>query len=183
MEMRHPSALAAVFASADDAAACALELERHGFARPWMAATHPALPDVPEAPTIDNRVSQNEIAESSDGALGAIGRFFTGEGNSLRRSLEDHGLDPEAAAALDSALPAPATVLVVDAANRRSEALAIVRGHRGATGTPDVERQALEAQTRREDAVVAADPDVIGDDAVAALEREEDATYERRPPM
>jgi len=180
--MRLPNALAAVFADSGDAAACALELERHGFARPWTAATHPALRDVPEAPTNDNRISQNEIAESSDGTLGAIGRFFTGEGNSLRRSLEDHGLDPTAAAALDAALPAPATVLVVDAENRRGEALAIVRGHRGATGLPDIERQPLEAQSRRADAVVAADRDVIGEDAVAALEREEDATYERRPP-
>ncbi len=121
-----PQALAAVFSTHAAATACSLELERHGFAGTWLAATHPARPERP---------SRNEISESSDGALGTVGRFFTGEGNSLRRSLEDHGLDPDEAAALDDALPASATVMVVDTEDRRAEALAIVLAH-GATTLP-----------------------------------------------
>ncbi len=181
--MPMPNALAATFPNGDAAAACALELERRGFARPWTAATHPAAPPESAADASpDDRASHNEIADSSDGALGTVGRFFTGEGNSLRRSLEDHGLDPDAAAAFDAALLAPATVLVVDVAGRREEALDVVRSHGGATTVPDFGREPLLAEVQRNEAAVAPGPDVVGDAAVAELEREEDATYERRPP-
>jgi hypothetical protein len=182
MNLRMPQALAAVFADRVTAGRCALELEGAGFARPWIAVTRPAEPD-PQEKTAAETVAQNEVSETSDGALGAIGRFFTGKGRSLRRSLEDHGLDPDDAAAIDAALLAPSTVLVVDAESRRAQALEIVTAHGGATALPYPLAQAgIDSETEATKHPEVGPIGEIGAPAVAALEREEDAFYARRPP-
>ncbi|MBD5635166.1 MAG: hypothetical protein IAI49_11875, partial [Candidatus Eremiobacteraeota bacterium] len=110
-------AIAAVFDDPDRAVATFELLKTQGFADPWLARTKPAEGDA----------SQNDIAESSDGVLGAIGRFFTGEGNSLRRSLEDHGIDPEQAADIDETLPHGGAVVTVFADDRAAIAAATLR--------------------------------------------------------
>ena len=96
-------AIAAVFDDREAARSALTRLREQSFPEPWMATTQPAT----------GEKSQNEVEESSDGVLGAIGRFFTGEGNSLRRSLEDHGIDPERARVIDETLAPLESVVTV----------------------------------------------------------------------
>jgi len=96
-------AIAAVFDDREAALSALALLREQSFPEPWMATTQPA----------SGESSQNDVAESSDGVLGTIGRFFTGEGNSLRRSLEDHGIDPERARVIDETLAPLETVVTV----------------------------------------------------------------------
>jgi hypothetical protein len=96
-------AIAAIFDDREAALSALTILREQSFPEPWMATTQPAT----------SETSQNEVEESSDGVLGAIGRFFTGEGNSLRRSLEDHGIDPERARVIDETLAPLETVVTV----------------------------------------------------------------------
>jgi hypothetical protein len=115
--------VAAVFGSRESAHAALERLRAASFAEPWIATTRPA----------EGERSQNDVAESSDGVLGTIGRFFTGEGNSLRRSLEDHGIDPIEATHIDEALaPLEAVVTVfIDDAHGVSAAERILEGAGG----------------------------------------------------
>ena len=126
MDTLGQNAVAAAFSDREIAHACYEALDREGFPHRWMAITKPAETEAwgdgsPEA------TSENDITESSDGALGAIGRFFSGEGNSLRRSLEDHGIDTVEAIAIDEALHLGGAVVVVAAHDRRDVAASILR--------------------------------------------------------
>jgi hypothetical protein len=96
-------AIAAVFEDREAALSALTLLREQSFPEPWMATTQPAT----------SEKSQHDVEESSDGVLGAIGRFFTGEGNSLRRSLEDHGIDPERARVIDETLAPLESVVTV----------------------------------------------------------------------
>ena len=202
MDLRMPDAIAAIFPTNRDARTCADRLERAGFAAPWTARTEPASSagagtdeELAEKPKADGSaapakpakpVAYNDVTQSSDGVLGTIGRFFSGEGNSLRRSLEDHGIDPDDAAAIDATIATAAVVLVVDAGGRRDEAAAILRAHAGriARATPPVDA-ALESDAGTAAFHATTDPDVVAARPeaaladvsaadVAALERDED---------
>jgi hypothetical protein len=109
-------AIAAVFEDREGALGALALLREESFPEPWMATTRPAA----------GEASQNDVDESSDGVLGAIGRFFTGEGNSLRRSLEDHGIDPERARVIDETLAPLEAVVTVFVDDRRSVAAEIL---------------------------------------------------------
>jgi hypothetical protein len=109
-------AIAAVFDDREGALWALALLREESFPEPWMATTRPATGDA----------SQNDVDQSSDGVLGAIGRFFTGEGNSLRRSLEDHGIDPERARVIDETLAPLEVVVTVFVDDRRTLAADIL---------------------------------------------------------
>jgi hypothetical protein len=109
-------AIAAVFDDREGALWALALLREQSFPEPWMATTRPAT----------GEASQNDVDESSDGVLGAIGRFFTGEGNSLRRSLEDHGIDPERARVIDETLAPLEAVVTVFVDDRRTVAADIL---------------------------------------------------------
>lgn len=126
MDTSAHNAVAAAFSDREIAHACYEALEREGFPHRWMAVTKPADVQVWGDGTAA-ATSENDIVESSDGALGAIGRFFSGEGNSLRRSLEDHGIDTVEAIAIDEALHLGGAVVVVAAHDRREVAASILR--------------------------------------------------------
>jgi len=130
---RIEGAIAAVFQENGNAQAAYERLHDEGFKDLWMALTKPvAAPSKaePDASALEEP-PHNDVAESSDGALGVIGRFFTGEGNALRRSLEDHGVEPLTAVAIDETLPPHGAVLVLFADSRKELALRIIAGSGG----------------------------------------------------
>jgi hypothetical protein len=132
-------AIAAVFRDHANAVRAFELLKAQGFAHPWLAITKPADDNrvAAAAATASPGASLNDVAESSDGALGAIGRFFSGEGNSLRRSLEDHGLDPADAADIDDRLPPSGAVITVYGEGRSDLAAQILRDNDGRlSGSP-----------------------------------------------
>ncbi|MBD5604830.1 MAG: hypothetical protein IAI48_07040 [Candidatus Eremiobacteraeota bacterium] len=139
--------VAAVFGNRESAHAALEALRAASFAEPWMATTRPA----------EGERSQNDVAESSDGVLGTIGRFFTGEGNSLRRSLEDHGIDPDEATHIDEALaPLEAVVTVfVDDADGVSGAERILEGAGGRLASRTIARASVAATDGAHSLVVA----------------------------
>ncbi len=126
MDTSAHNALAAAFSDREIAHACYEALDREGFPHRWMAVTKPADADA-KGDGSTEATSENDVVESSDGALGAIGRFFSGEGNSLRRSLEDHGIDTVEAIAIDEALHLGGAVVVVAAHDRPEIAASILR--------------------------------------------------------
>lgn len=120
-------ATAAIFPDRESAHASLQALEQAGFGRPWMAVTRPVASELEDEPGVrsadaasattglaNDHGSEHDVAESSDGVFGAIGRFFSGEGNSLRRSLEDHGIDPDDAEQIDGMIAASGAVVVVN---------------------------------------------------------------------
>ena len=131
-------ATAVIFPDRDGAHASLQALEEAGFRRPWMAVTRPvaaaddryrdvaAPSDAPPSDLRTDHGSEHDVAESSDGVFGAIGRFFSGEGNSLRRSLEDHGIDPDEAAQIDGIMASHGAVVVVD--DDRAAAILVQHG-------------------------------------------------------
>jgi hypothetical protein len=132
-------AIAAIFRDHANAVRAFELLKAQGFAHPWLALTKPSDAErvVAPATTPPSGPSQNDVAESSDGALGAIGRFFSGEGNSLRRSLEDHGLDPADAADIDDRLPPSGAIVTVYGEGRGDLAAQILRDNDGRlSGSP-----------------------------------------------
>ncbi len=113
--------IAAIFA--DRAAAAATrDLLGDEYALRWLAVTQPAaLESAPDTVTAQGVPPEtHEIVEGSDGAVGAIGRFLSGGGRSLRRALEDHGLSETDAGAIDVATPPNGAVLVVHAPLERA---------------------------------------------------------------
>jgi len=119
-------AIAAVFDDREAALAALALLREQSFPEPWMATTQPA----------SGEASQNDVAESSDGVLGTIGRFFSGEGNSLRRSLEDHGIDPERARVIDETL-APLETVVTVFVDERTEFARDILARAGGRSVPE----------------------------------------------
>jgi hypothetical protein len=125
-------ALVAVFTDRESALSVLDVLKSHGFTAPWLATTRPAPVEAPGDPRpapapVSSGTSENEVADSSDGIMGTIGRFFSGEGNSLRRSLEDHGVDPVDAAEIDATLPPAAAVVTVFGGARPELAAKVLR--------------------------------------------------------
>lgn len=113
------SAIAAVFADHRRAEASVEDLKRGGFAAPWLAVAKPA--------TVGET---HEVASSSDGVLGAVGRFFSAQ-PSLRRGLIDHGIGPSAAAEIDAVIAAGGAVVVVAGGERIEVAAAILSASGG----------------------------------------------------
>jgi uncharacterized protein (TIGR02271 family) len=130
MDSSAHNAVAAAFSDREIAHACYEALEREGFPHRWMAVTKPADNEAWGDGSAET-TSENDIVESSDGALGAIGRFFSGEGNSLRRSLEDHGIDTDEAMEIDEALHLGGAVVVVAGHERSEIAASILRAGGG----------------------------------------------------
>ncbi len=126
MDTSAQNAVAAAFTDRETAHACYETLEREGFPHCWMAVTKPAEEQAWGDGT-PAATSENDIVESSDGVLGEIGRFFSGDGNSLRRSLEDHGIDTLEAIAIDESLHLGGAVVVVASHERRDLAASILR--------------------------------------------------------
>ena len=126
MDTSAHNAVAAAFSDREIAHACYEALEREGFPHRWMAVTKPADTEAWGDGSAES-TSENDIVASSAGALGAIGRVFSGEGNSLRRSLEDHGIATDEAIAIDEALHLGGAVVVVAADERRELAASILR--------------------------------------------------------
>jgi hypothetical protein len=117
MEPRAHNAVAAAFSDRELARVTYDLLAREGFPHRWMAVTKPSDESAWGDGSI-SATSENDIVEASDGALGAIGRFFSGEGDSLRRSLEDHGIMTDDAIAIDEELGVDGAVIVVAAHDR-----------------------------------------------------------------
>jgi len=130
--------IAAVFSDRDQAAPVFELLKADGFLNIWMGVTKPAAERSDESDrTSDSPLDappHNEVAESNDGILGAIGRFFTGEGNSLRRSLEDHGVDPLDAVDIDDRLTSMGAVITVIPDGRAGRAREIIERGGGRVG-------------------------------------------------
>jgi hypothetical protein len=123
--------LLALFATGEAATTALARLRADGFVDTWAATTKPAparSSDVPPATPLD-APPNNEVAESSDGVLGTIGRFLSGRGDSLRRSLEDHGIDPLVAIDIDTHLPTNGAIVIVFPDDREDLAAATLRAH------------------------------------------------------
>ncbi len=117
--------LGATFPDRTSAEKCSEDLKASGFDSPWLAVV------APEIGTLEHAV-----AETNDGPLGALSRYFSGR-HSLRRLLIEHGLGESEAARLDEAATPSGAVIVVDAGERASVAQEIFR--RGASRVVDHE--------------------------------------------
>ncbi len=118
--------VAATFADKPSADSCFDELKKNGFGSAWMAVTKAAAGDETAATFGSNQFyAQHAVAESSDGVVGVIGRYFSGQ-RSLRASLAERGLSDADAAEIDEAVPADGAVIVVEAAARADEAGSIL---------------------------------------------------------
>jgi len=126
MQTGPEAAIAAIFQDRNAAENAVRSLREQGFSSPWMAVTKPANGDETLAEFGSNQsYAQHDVAESNDGVLGSIGRFFSGE-TSLRRSLIDHGIPEVDANAIDDAMPLGGAVVVVSAGSRLDEATAVL---------------------------------------------------------
>ena len=124
--MIHPGSndsLAAVFTDRSAADAAVAGLKAAGFRDVWLGLTKSMPVDQFEgvAPGRTPDTEHHMVASSSDGVLGAVGRFFSGEA-SLRSSLRDHGVDETLAARIDESIGSNAAVVVVPAGERDAEA-------------------------------------------------------------
>jgi hypothetical protein len=131
-----PELVVATFPGREQAAACCEALQNNGFEKPWMAVIRPAHgEDIADA-FATTAPSQHEIAATSEGPIAALGRFFTGAGNSLRRALEEHGVHPDVAQAIDRDLQDPGAVVVASTEGRRdlAEEIVVRSGGRVAEG-------------------------------------------------
>ncbi len=127
METMRP--LLAIFPTAEAATTALARLRADGFTDVWAATTKPAPVHEGDdhAATPLDAPPRNEVAESSDGVLGTIGRFLSGRGDSLWRSLEDHGIDPLVAIDIDTHLPTNGAIVVVFPDDRQALADATLR--------------------------------------------------------
>lgn len=134
--------VAATFADKSSAEVCREQLKHDHFAC-WMVVTKSGRDD--ERPVQDKIAAAvvsaqpasareahwaHAVAETSDGPLRAIGRWFSGE-RSLHGSLVEHGLSDTEAAEIDEELCDGGAVIVVEAGSRTEEAASILS--RGAT--------------------------------------------------
>ncbi len=143
--------LAATFADKLTADAALAELKGGGFHEAWMAVTKPARGDETTATVGSDRAfAQHAVAESSDGVIGAVGRYFSGE-VSLRRALVEHGLSETEAVDIDESVPAQGAVVVVNAGDRSDEAASILSG--GAIRVLDAQGETFEHYPSRTDTV------------------------------
>lgn len=125
------SAIAAIFPDHASAEACLHELQQNGFGSPWLAITKASAGDAMAERYGTNAGSvEHDVAASSDGMLGTIGRFFSGE-VTLRRSLMDHGIAETTAHAIDAAVPQDGAVIVVAVDKRADAATSIFAAHGG----------------------------------------------------
>jgi hypothetical protein len=167
--------IAAVFSDRDQAASVFDLLKADGFLNVWMAVTKPAAersrePEAkPDSPL--DTPPHNDVAESSDGVLGTIGRFFTGEGNSLRRSLEDHGVDPLDAIEIDERLTPLGAVITVIPDGRGGRAAETLERGGGRIGGPRTSASPANLAVREPD-----HPAVL----VPPVGAREETFYERR---
>ncbi|MBC5801354.1 MAG: hypothetical protein GIX03_07050 [Candidatus Eremiobacteraeota bacterium] len=118
--------IAATFADKASADTTLDELKGNGFGSAWMAVTK-AVPQDETAATFGSNqfFAPHAVAQSSDGVLGALGRYFSGA-RSLRASLVEHGLSDDEATEIDESVPAEGAVIVVDGAQRDAEAASIL---------------------------------------------------------
>ena len=72
---------------------------------------------------------ERDVRTQSDAAAlpDADGRFVSGEGSSLRSSLEEHGIERQEAIAIDESLAVGGAVIVVAAHERLAIAASIIR--------------------------------------------------------
>ena len=125
MESATPAHVAALFNDAQAARRCFEALLDQGFEKPWMASGKPAeAEDIADA-FGTTAPSKHDLAETSDGPLAGFARLFTGEGNSLRRALEDRGLTAGAARRIDEGLGSRGAVVVVHPDTRLALAIQI----------------------------------------------------------
>lgn len=125
METNAPAHVAALFAHTDAARRCFEALLDQGFEKPWMATAKAADgPDIADA-FATTAPSRHALDETSDGPLGGVARFFSGEGNSIRRALEDRGLTADAARRIDESLGGSGAVVVVNPDTRLALAVQI----------------------------------------------------------
>ncbi len=109
MQVGSGTAVAAVFQDEAAARRAMLELEDMGYHNPWLAVVEPSAHGAAGAPPGPR---DNAVADASDGVLGAIGRFVSGD-RSLHRSLVDHGVSQSIAARIDAAVVRGNAVVVV----------------------------------------------------------------------
>jgi hypothetical protein len=118
MNYRKHNAVAGAFENRDIAHSCDDLLNREGFSHRWMALTKREESD------------EREVAARPDAVIAlpdSVGRFVSGEGSSLRRSLEDHGIETHEAIAIDESLAVGGAVIVVAAHDRSAIAASIIR--------------------------------------------------------
>ena len=110
-------AIAATFVDAQKAKDVFNLLLESGFEQPWMAVIE-ATPD------------DAKVADSSDGVMGAIGRFFGGT-SSLRKSLVDHGISDDEAEGIDASIEHGGAVVVVGYGQRIEVAISLLEREGG----------------------------------------------------
>lgn len=136
MQVGNGAAVAAVFEDRTRAKECLDELRRSGFPTPWLATTEAVASDAHHRIGETANSPDHDVDAASDGFLGSIGRFFSGE-RSLQRSLVDHGLGETSAREVDAQIPAGGAVVVVASDGRADAAAAIFAAFGGTThGTP-----------------------------------------------
>ena len=118
MNHREHNAVAGAFENREFAHSCDDALNREGFSHRWLALTKREDSDEPEAAA---RPDARIAAPDDDG------RFVSGAGSSLRRSLEDHGIETHEAIAIDESLNVGGAVIVVAAHDRSAIAASIIR--------------------------------------------------------
>ena len=113
MNHRANDAVAGTFADREVARTCYDDLAREGFSHRWMALTQHAESEVAAPP--------------GEAPLETGGRFVSDDGNSLRDSLEDHGIESHQAIEIDEELVVGGAVIVVAAHERAELAASIMR--------------------------------------------------------
>ena len=109
-------AIGATFSDKASAERCVADLRLAGFDAPWLAVV-----------TDESGVSEHAVAETSDGAIGSLARYFTGR-HLLRPLLLERGLAEREAASLDESVAPGGAVVVVQAHGAMARALEIC-GH------------------------------------------------------
>ncbi|GAC1559164.1 MAG: hypothetical protein NVS3B17_09690 [Vulcanimicrobiaceae bacterium] len=117
MQSGNGTAVTAVFAIRSAGQTAARELKIAGYA-PWLATKGTASS------------GDSPVATSSDGALGAIGRAFSGD-RSLHRSLADHGVAEATARTVDAVLTPEGAVVVVTVASNVEHVVALLERYGG----------------------------------------------------
>lgn len=145
-------AVAAIFGNEAAAREAMTQLEERGFRNPWLAIVETSHDtDVAQAETSD----RHAVADASDGVLGSIGRFVSGDG-SLRRSLVDHGVIENVALEIDRTVEHGNAVVVISSANvaSPSDILQRLGGDvfgAGETEAPDVSRDQISVPGQADD--------------------------------
>jgi hypothetical protein len=118
MNHRGHNAVAGAFENREIAHSCDDALNREGFVHRWMALTKRAESNERDVVT---------QAEALPALAGSDDRFVSGEGSSLRSSLEEHGIEKTEALAIEESLAVGGAVIVVAAHDRIAVAASIIR--------------------------------------------------------